>query len=135
MSQEKKLENMKIYLALGKMSSRDVFRSQCPMHRSSIFAPPPSPAAVPRAFFAEKISSEIRPDACYDRERGAPHFFSNTTPQFGSSRPLPNTDLDGKKKTALSRTKSPTWLKSTQQGEALAKKQKMVFEYYLFIFP
>ena len=37
-------------------------------------------------------------DVCYDR--GAPLFFSNTTPQFGSLRPLPKTDWE-KNKTAV----------------------------------
>ena len=33
-------------------------------------------------------------DACYDRVH---HFFSNTTPRFRSSGPLPKTDIFGEK--------------------------------------
>ena len=38
-------------------------------------------------------------DGRHDRPEGCTTVFSNTTPQFGSSRPLPKTDL-GKSKTA-----------------------------------
>ena len=50
----------------------------------------------------ERDDNDITPDACYDR--GAPHFFSEV-PQFGSSRPLPETDL-GKTYNCY-RTKTP----------------------------
>ena len=58
-------------------------------------------------------------DACYDK--GAPLFFSNTTRQFGSSRPPPKT-VSKKNKTATYRIKKNLMAQVPNENHAKKKK-------------